>query len=435
MPFETHPHASVRTGTVAVYTPRDEERWVSEPAKNPRRTAFQRDRARVLHSSGLRRLGAKTQVVAPGTDDFVRTRLTHSLEVAQVGRELARYLGCDPDIVDTACLSHDLGHPPFGHHGETILDVLCKDIGGFEGNAQTLRLVTRIEPKVIAEDGRPAGLNLSRASLDALTKYPWPRDEATFGRRDSGVRKFGVYDDDRDVFDFYRAGVENGSKCIEAQVMDLADDISYSVHDVEDAIVAGHLRLSDFASEARRGELFDITGQWYLPTTSAAEMDKALTRLESAAYWPTEGFDGSRRAQAGLKHMTSQLIGRFVGAAEAATREEFGWEPLSRYSASLVVPEATAVEIAVLKGMATLTVMVAEDRLRLHDIQSAVITDLADWYSGSPDRLDPMFGADYVEAADDAERLRIIVDQIASLTDHSAWTFYHQLKAGAGDRL
>jgi dGTPase len=439
MPFDSHPQASVRTGTVAVYTPWDEERWVSEPAKNPRRSAFQRDRARVLHSAGLRRLGAKTQVVSPGTDDFVRTRLTHSLEVAQVGRELARYLGCDPDIVDTACLSHDLGHPPFGHHGETILDALAKDIGGFEGNAQTLRLVTRIEPKVIAEDGRPAGLNLTRASLDALTKYPWPRSEATAGRRDSGVRKFGVYDDDTAVFDFYRNGVDNGKKCIEAQVMDLADDISYSVHDVEDAVVAGHLDLAVFspesASEARRGELFEITRQWYLPETSDAEMDKALGRLQAASYWPSGHFDGSRSDQAGLKHMTSQLIGRFVGAAEAATREEFGWEPLARYSASLVVPETTAIEIAVLKGMATLTVMVAEDRLRLHDIQSAVINELAEWYSQNPDKLDPMFRADHAEAADDGARLRVIVDQIASLTDHSAWALYHHLNAGVGDRL
>jgi dGTPase len=435
MPFDTHPRTSVRTGTVAVYSPWDEERWVSEPAKNPRRSAFQRDRARVLHSSGLRRLGAKTQVVAPGTDDFVRTRLTHSLEVAQVGRELARYLGCDPDIVDTACLSHDLGHPPFGHHGETILDALCKDIGGFEGNAQTLRLVTRIEPKVIADDGRPAGLNLTRASLDALTKYPWPRSEATIGRRESGVRKFGVYDDDTAVFDFYRDGIDNGKRCIEAQVMDLADDISYSVHDVEDAIVAGHLDLADFACDNRRAELFDITRQWYLPEVTDTEMDKALSRLEAAAYWPSESFDGSRRAQASLKHMTSQLIGRFVGAAEAATREEFGWEPLARYSASLVVPETSAVEIAVLKGMATLTVMVAEDRLRLHDIQAAVIGELAEWFSAAPDRLDPMFRADHAEAADDAARLRVIVDQIASLTDHSAWALYHRLNAGAEDRL
>ena len=434
MPFESHPRTSVRSGTVATYTPWDEERWVSEPAKNPRRSAFQRDRARVLHSAGLRRLGAKTQVVEPGTDDL--SVLGSPIPSKSLRSGAARpILRLRPRYRRTACLSHDLGHPPFGHHGETILDALCIDIGGFEGNAQTLRLVTRIEPKVIADDGRPAGLNLTRASLDALTKYPWSRSEASAGRRDSGVRKFGVYDDDRGVFDFYRDGIENGKRCIEAQVMDLADDISYSVHDVEDAIAGGHLHLGEFAAESRRAELFDITRKWYLPTTSDEEMDKALSRLQAAAYWPADVYDGSRKAQATLKHMTSQLIGRFVGAAEAATREEFGWELLARYAASLVVPEPTVVEIAVLKGMATLTVMVAEDRLRLHDIQSAVITELAQWYSAMPTKLDPMFRADYFEAADDAARLRVVVDQIASLTDHSAWALYHQLKAGAGDRL
>ena len=418
------------------YSAADAERWVPEHHRFVYRSPFERDRARVLHSSALRRLGAKTQVVDPDTDDFVRTRLTHSLEVAQIGRELGRMLGCDPDVVDTACLSHDLGHPPFGHNGETALDRLAADAGGFEGNAQTLRLLTRLEPKVIRHDGGSAGLNLTRASLDATCKYPWTRAQAPVRTDGKPNRKFGVYADDLPVFDWLRAGAaEAGAaptqKCIEAQVMDLADDISYSVHDVEDAVFGGHVQLDELKNPTARQQVFNKTRHWYLPGVEDATLDAALTRLENLNRW-VPYMRGTRSSMAAFKALTSKLIGRFAASAMLATRDVYGDEPLTRYRAQLVIPEETEHEIAVLKGIATAFVMAPRDAAAAQATdgnQQEILEFLVHALFDNPGYLDPVFAADLQELGrnDDAARLRLVIDQVACLTDRSAVALFKRI--------
>ncbi len=160
------------------YSAHDEERWAPEDPKSGDRTAFERDRARLIHSSALRRLGAKSQILMAGTDDFARTRLTHTLEVAQIGRQIAQMFGCDPDVVDCACLAHDLGHPPFGHNGEHALARIAEPIGGFEGNAQTLRILTRLEPKACV----PRRLGQIPVGLRARRRPPERRTEPQIRR-------------------------------------------------------------------------------------------------------------------------------------------------------------------------------------------------------------------------------------------------------------
>jgi dGTPase len=393
---------------------------VPEPSKAEPvdRDDFVRDRARVLHSVALRRLAARTQVVGVGESDFPRTRLTHSLECAQIGRELAVSLGADADLVDTACLAHDLGHPPFGHNGETALDGFAEQIGGFEGNAQSLRVLSRLEAKVTAPDGRSAGLNLTRATLDAATKYPWPRRPAT--------PKFGVYDDDLAVFEWMRAGAAEDAKSVEAQIMDWADDVAYSVHDLEDGVQAGHVPLERIDSAPERAELVELARQVYLDVP-ANELSEALDGLRQQEFW-LHSYDGSMRDMVALKRMTSELIGRLCGAATRATRADAGGAALRRYSGNVVVPARTRAECAVLKAVADRYVMQRAVTVRAQEVQREQLCELlAAIEKAAPGPLEPWLRAAYESARDDAGRLRIVVDQVASLTDTSALAWHASL--------
>ena len=359
--------------------------------------------------------------------DFARNRLTHSLEVAQVGRELATSLGLDPDVVDTACLAHDLGHPPFGHNGERALNAWCDDIGGFEGNAQTLRLLTRIEPKVFGADGRSYGLNLTRASLDASCKYPWPHSQAVDDP--SGRAKFGFYQDDLDAFVWLRDGAPEGSRCIEAQVMDLSDDIAYSVHDFEDAIVGGYIDVAALGARVNHDALVNSMFAWIGGEISHDELVAAFDRLAAHDAW-METWSGSRRDQGRLKNLTSQLIGRFAAAATQATMAEAptsgraepvrgGHHRPARDHRGDLGAEGHRRGVRDVPQHASADLRAAAPHPHRTRRPPPEHETASGWM--------PASRATGTRRRSDAERKRVVVDQVASLTDQSALAWHDRL--------
>ena len=411
-------------------------RWVAEPPKRAGRSDFERDRARVLHSAALRRLAAKTQVVRATSADFPRTRLTHSLECAQIGRELGQEIGCDPDLVDAACLAHDIGHSPFGHNGEAALNELAAAIGGFEGNAQTLRLLTRLEPKT-----EGAGLNLTRATLDATLKYPWfrvsPGGPPPQPPPQGPATKFGAYAEDAEVFGWIRQGAPDRRPCLEAQVMDWADDVAYSVHDMEDGFHAGLITFKNLKSQTERAEV-SRTAIAYCPGgVTEAELTEILEALLALDIWPAS-YDGGPGTVAALKNLTSELIGRFCVAAQQATLYPDLTSPFShtspighsftRYAADLVVPRRQRLECALLKAITARYVMNRAGVVAAQARERELLTELT--YAverGAPQTLDPLLRPSWDAAGTDTARRRVVIDQVASLTDTSAIAWHHRL--------
>ena len=290
-----------------------------------------------------------------------------------------------------------------------------------EGNAQSLRLLTRLEPKVPG-----AGLNLTRATLDGALKYPF------IG---SGAGKYGAYESDAAVFEWIRSGAPPGRRCLEAQVMDWADDVAYSVHDLEDGLHTGLVTLKNLKDPAERSVVAQATLTMYCPPAwqaSAAELEEVFAAFMRLPCWQF-GFDGGPGSLAAAKNLTSELVGRFCQAAEQATLAAAAERAgpggcLSRYAADLVVPRRQLLECALLKGVAAQYVILREAAAEAKARERELITELALAIErGAPSTLDPVFRPSWDAAGGDGARRRVIIDQVASLTDTSAMVWHQRL--------
>ena len=320
-------------------------------------------------------------------------------------------VGVDPDVVDAAGLAHDLGHPPFGHNGEDALEVVAAAIGGFEGNAQTFRVLTRLEERV-----EGAGLNLTRAVLDAASKYPWQRQQ--------GRRKFGVYAGDLDAFTWMRSGAPDEQRCVEAQVMDWADDVAYSVHDLEDGVHSGLIRLGEL-TVADRDELCRLAAGHFLDGVAVYDLDRVLGRLLTLpALVDLADAGRSYAALAAAKRATSELTGRFVGAAVLASSHGS-----TRYEGTFEVPSDIVAECALLKAVAMRYVMQRPGVDPVKDAERQLLVELVELLvTRGPDGVSPALRPAWEHASDDG-RLRLVVDQVATMTDSAARAVHGRLLA------
>ncbi|MGH2560806.1 MAG: deoxyguanosinetriphosphate triphosphohydrolase family protein [Thermomicrobiales bacterium] len=402
-----------------------------------RRSSGRRDRDRILYSSVFRRLGGITQVVSAIDRYPIHNRLTHTLEGAQIGRSLAEELlrsdenralatslgGLDPDVVEAAALAHDLGHPPFGHVAEGELDRLVKDekhaADGFEGNAQTFRLVTRLAVRY----RDVPGLNLTRATLCAILKYSWLRGPA--GRK---ARKWGAYSSEQMDFDWALQLLPNGgdTRSLEADLMDWADDVAYAVHDVEDFYRAGIIPLDRLATDtAERSRFIDTEINSDRPKDFNTD-DLATAFNEIMAISPVFApYRGSREDRSRLRSFTSSLIDRYIKAVMLSSIDG-GYTRLS------IDPEAR-MEVIMLKGLtwqyviesrALLTQRYGHKKL----IESLFMTLCSAASSARDRRVFPEFYRELLEAdPTDELTVRVVADLIASMTESQVIEMHHRL--------
>lgn len=389
------------------------------------RNRFERDRDRILYSSAFRRLSGVTQIVRAGESDVFHTRQQHTIKVAQVGRrlaencirespELAGELGVHPEVVEAACLAHDLGHPPFGHVGEHVLHELVEQYGdpdGFEGNAQSFRILTRLAVRF----DECAGLDLTRATLAATLKYPWLREPHTAGRS----KKWGAYQSEANDFAFAREFFDHSGKAPEADLMDWADDIAYSVHDLEDFHRCGALPWHRILGGDQSEQIVTrALANWYgAPLNAEARLREALRNLEDFLYTfeqlLAEPYEGARHQRQQLRTMTSKLIGRYIRAARLQRPDALG--------KAVVVDEDRADEVLILKQITRDYVINNPALAAQQKGQERVLRTLFEYlFKDSEDGVPRYLPHRLRYLWEGATRPRFVADCIASLTEAEA---------------
>jgi dGTPase len=454
---------------------RDQRKYDSETGDT--RSEFERDRDRLLHSLALRRLAGVTQVVSPFEGHIFHNRLTHSLKVAQIARGIAENLlsekhknrkqnqelieaagGLDPNVVEAAALAHDLGHPPFGHLGEVVLNDLVREHGnadGFEGNAQSLRIISQLEVRRLVNLIPQRGLNLTCASLNAVLKYPWTYGK---GKVNLSEKKWGAYSSENDVLEFARQlcnDAEDTRMSLEASIMDWADDIAYATHDVEDFYRIGLIQLDRLVVDASitpRGDAFIASGtEAYRFLSQVAEWRPDKTFRELCLIFKslmeliplTEPYQGSRRQQAQLRAMSTRLIHQYIEDT-AINPNAVSSDKLIRLSEPYIKIGETDRQLIEIKILKDLTRYYVHQNRPLRTQQfgeERIIRELFIYYfDATGDKSDGILPPDAAEllkeeraingdkyASDEALRARIVADMIARMTDDEAISMRQRL--------
>lgn len=416
------------------------ERRLAEHSQRPNdhRTPWQRDRARILHSAAFRRLQAKTQIMGIGQNDFYRTRLTHSLEAAQIGTALVAQLSYqqeDPalrallaqdSLMEALCLAHDLGHPPFGHGGEKALNACMQQFGGFEGNGQTLRIVGKLEPYTAS-----GGMNLSRRTLLGLLKYPIVQPALDQFEQGLTVKPCkAIYAADRDLLDWILSPLSVADrsafqrtekldkapflkslhKSLDASIMELADDIAYGVHDLEDAIVTGTVTIEHWRRLAE-------------PEMAKLPVDiaSALKHISQKLFIPEHHI---------RKDAIGALVNLLITSIELYQSLPDTQDPLIRYNARLPGPQQQLLQL--LKSFVYEAVILSPDVQRGEYKGQQIVRSLFEAFSSEAERLLPANTKNrWLMADNEQSKMRIICDYVSGMTDEYALRMHQQLFAAS----